>query len=308
MSGAINAAIAANRPLLVRGEPGLGKTQLAEAAAQELERALCTFVVNSRTEHRDLLWRFDAVKRLAVAQMAPYRSKYRDDDDALDEALAEKHFVQPGPLWWALNWRSALSAATGSSNKLGSDGKEKNALKAFDNPLLGANDKLKDNGWVLLIDEIDKAESDVPNGLLEALGSQQFTPIGTSEPVKLAGEPPLVLITTNEERTLPAAFLRRCLVLHLRFPTREKAIPELVRRGKGHFEGETDEATLTQAATLLLDERKRAKRLGHTPLPGQAEFIDLVRAVVNQHPGDPDAQRRLLERASQYVLKKHPRS
>ena len=91
-------------------------------------------------------------------------------------------------------------------------------------------------GSVVLIDEIDKAEPDVPNGLLEALGNGQFTPQGFGRPVVASGIPPLVVITTNEERTLPDAFIRRCLVLHLDLPKEpDKLIAKLVERGKTHF-------------------------------------------------------------------------
>src|SRR4029077_939588 len=92
------------------------------------------------------------------------------------------------------------------------------------------------NGCVVLIDEIDKADPDVPNGLLEALGAGEFTPLGQTNPVKVQGRFPLVIITTNEERVLPGAFLRRCLVLHLKLPADENALTDLlVNRAKVHF-------------------------------------------------------------------------
>ena len=92
------------------------------------------------------------------------------------------------------------------------------------------------NGCVVLIDEIDKAESDVPNGLLEALGSGRFTPLGQTEAVEVRGEPPLVVITTNEERVLPNAFLRRCLVLELKLPRDDPGLIEhLIGAGGGPF-------------------------------------------------------------------------
>ncbi len=285
--GAVNAALAAGRPLLVRGEPGLGKTQLAEAVAAELKRAYLPFVVDSRTEHRDLLWRFDAVERLAEAQL----NQYREDREKAIRELEVKNFVRPGPLWWVLNWTSASSAST----------------KDSDNPLqLGKNDEFKDNGWVLLIDEIDKAESDVPNGLLEALGSQRFTPFGSSTPIAASGIPPLVIITTNEERTLPPAFIRRCLVLLLQLPTEKSELIEvLVRRGKGHFGERAHESILRLAAEQLWDDRQVALEKQWRPLPGQAEFIDLVRVVVNIHPNEVKKQESLLKDAAQFIMKKH---
>src|SRR5208337_5088308 len=93
-----------------------------------------------------------------------------------------------------------------------------------------------ENGCVVLIDEIDKADTDVPKGLLEALGSGEFTPLGSSKPIKVAGEPPLVIITTNEERVLPNAFLRRCLVLELKLPGDDsRLIAHLIKRAGVHF-------------------------------------------------------------------------
>ncbi|HEX4611500.1 MAG TPA: MoxR family ATPase [Urbifossiella sp.] len=291
--GAVNAALAAGRPLLVRGEPGLGKTQLAEAAAVGLQRAYLPYVVDSRTEHRDLLWRFDAVRRLAAAQLAPFQGPAADPLGP----LAERKFVRPGPVWWALNWESAARALRESAATPGD----------CENPLeLGENARRKENGWVLLIDEIDKAESDVPNGLLEVLGSQRFTPFGTSVPVAASGRPPLVVVTTNEERTLPAAFLRRCLVLTMELPQEERPLVELlVRRGNAHFGDRTSEPILRLAARQLWKDRKEATDRHVRPRPGQAEYLDLIRVVVNRHPGDPLGQAALLETASKYLFKKH---
>ncbi|HND55685.1 MAG TPA: MoxR family ATPase, partial [Pirellulaceae bacterium] len=200
---AILAAIGAARPLLVRGEPGVGKTQLAEAAAVALQRRLLTTVVDSRTEPRDLLYSFDAVARLAEAQLCGAAPKSSETDlHAARELLTPKRFLTPGPLWWAFDWKSARDQAE----------------------LSGAPRPYSDEQWeaasgtVLLIDEIDKAETDVPNGLLEALGSRQFTPPFDHQPVAQTGECPLVVITTNEERALPDPFLRRCVVLDLKPP------------------------------------------------------------------------------------------
>jgi MoxR-like ATPase len=165
------------------------------------------------------------------------------------------------------------------------------------------------NGALLLIDEIDKAESDVPNGLLEALGAGSFPAPGKPAPITAIGEPPLVVITTNEERTLPDAFIRRCLVLHLRLPDqREDLIAHLVARGQAHFP-HAPEAVLRRAAELLVQDREKARREHWLPLPGQAEYLDLVRAVLclaekGGEPGrDPAA---ILDEVAGFALVKHP--
>ncbi len=307
---AIRSALGACRPLLVRGEPGVGKTQLAEAAAVALKRPLRKLVVNSRTEARDLLWDFDAVERLAEAQIAaaypvglqhasdPDGSK--DDDsgsssreqdlDAIRDRLAVKRFVRPGPLWWAFNWKSAEDQANRSRTPIV---KEPAGIDPS-------------NGVVVLIDEIDKAESDVPNGLLEALGAREFTPKGHHEPIRVSGGIPLVVITTNEERVLPDAFLRRCLVLHLDIPEkRDELIEFLVGRAEVHFEAYAEEALtfFRLAAASLVEERQAAIRAGTTPLPGQAEYLDLVRAVLSLEE-TPDGWESVLESVAQYALKK----
>ena len=285
---AVNAALAADRPLLIRGEPGVGKSQLAEAAAWELGRAFLRHVVDARTEARDLLWRFDAVARLADAQVI---GQLPDDrkKSADGELLPVSNYVRPGPLWWALNDESAAKH-TRSNNS---------PLRAFD------NENRKDKGWVLLIDEIDKAEADVPNGLLEALGAREFWPIELPEPVvaKREAPAPLVIVTTNEERILPDAFVRRCMVLHLGYP--KDLAGYLVSRGQAHFQDRVDPQVLSKAAELTVKDRKRAEELQLSPLPGQAEFIDLVTAVENRAK-DREEQIRRIEELAQYALVKHP--
>jgi MoxR-like ATPase len=288
---ALEVALAAYRPLLIRGEPGVGKTQLAKAAAVALKRAYVPFVVDSRTEAADLLWHFDAVARLAEAQLQGALGAAASDAEALREQLAVENFIQPRALWWAFDWPRAA--------------KQARRCRTPEPPQLKGCDPR--NGAVVLVDEIDKAETDVPNGLLEALGAGQFTPQGITEPVTVKGHAPLVLITTNEERALPDAFLRRCLVLHLALPTaRDDLIVHLVLRAKAHFKA--DDTVLERAAELLADDRARAREQQWLPLPGQAEYLDLIRAVLNLKPGNPKAQRALLDRIAGFALRKHPRA
>lgn len=283
---AVNAAIAAGRPLLVRGEPGTGKSQLARAAARQLGRVLVQQVIDSRTEARDLMWTFDAIRRLADAQLA---GALREDAAKARAALAIKNYLHPGPLWWAFDWRSA----------------EQQAKRVGELPPPQSAGADPANGCVILLDEIDKAEAEVPNGLLEALGARAFTPFGRREPVRAVGAPPLVVITTNEERALPDAFLRRCLVLHLTLPeSSEDLTAFLIERGHAHFP-DLVPAVLTEAARLLVRDRREAIEKQLQPRPGQAEYLDLLRAVGGLAPGSPEGQIELLDLVSGYALHKH---
>lgn len=284
---AIKAAVAANRPLLVRGEPGIGKTQLAWAAADLLNRPLLSLTVDSNTEARDLLWSFDAVQRLAEAQVAPVTTKNKDE---LRDIIAVKNFIKPGPIWFAFDWQSATGQLTKGQKPPARMPKKKW------NPT---------EGVVVVIDEIDKAESDVPNGLLESLGYREFLPQGWDTPIQLLEptQPPLIVITTNEERSLPDAFLRRCLVLPMELPNisttdeQEQFVDYLVKRGEAHFpkaskikitnplnvesESKKSEPLPRAAAKLLLKDRLAAIRKHQSPIPGQAEYLDFLRAIMS---------------------------
>ena len=283
---ALNSALAARRPLLVRGEPGIGKSQLARAAAKALGRAYVQLVVDARTESRDLLWHFDAVTRLAEAQL---QGAMRSDAADVRQQLSVQNFLHPGPLWWTFDWPDALEQAD----------------RVGDPSPVQLDDGDPQRGCVVLVDEIDKAESDVPNGLLEALGAGQFTPLGRRQPVTAGEIPPLVVITTNEERVLPDAFIRRCLVLFLQLPERrEDLIDLLIRRGRAHFPA-ADETLLGKAADLLVQDREDARAKQRPPLPGQAEYLDLVRAVLSMAPGDLERQQETLAAIAGFALRKH---
>ena len=309
---AIRAALAAGRPLLVMGEPGVGKTQLAAAAANRLKRPLVAKVVESHTESRDLLWEFDAVQRLAEAQVAGSLGLLAlDSENPLTQAgqAADIHravskelrdllevgrFVRPGPLWWGFDWTDAKSQAEKS-------GATEPVVEEGADPC---------NGCVVLIDEIDKTDSDVPNGLLEALGNSEFKPLGRKAAVKVGDKFPLVVITTNEERVLPGAFLRRCLVLRLELPVSEdKLIDVLVRRAQVHFPDHADSDgsfdLFQEAAKLLVRDRKAAADLRVKPLPGQAEYLDLIRAVTKLEKGSLARQKKLLQDVAAFTLRKH---
>ncbi|NMQ19586.1 AAA family ATPase [Candidatus Competibacter phosphatis] len=307
---AVNAALAARRPLLVRGEPGIGKSQLARAAAKGLGRAFVPHTVDARTESRDLLWHFDAVARLAEAQLlgaldrvanldtldpAPSTAERggKPEGPNIRDRLAIARFLHPRALWWAFDWNGALDRAK--------------AIGISAPPQPDGGDPA--NGCLVLIDEIDKAEMDVPNGLLEALGVGSFHPQGCTEPVKATGIAPLVVITTNEERALPDAFVRRCLVLHLRLPSDPRKLAErLIARGHAHFDRHKPPASdkvLQHAAELLVADRETSRENHWLPLPGQAEYLDLVRAVITRER-TAKAQEALMEKVAEFILKKHP--
>jgi MoxR-like ATPase len=191
-----------------------------------------------------------------------------------------------------------------------------------------------------LIDEIDKGESDVPNGLLEALGEGILRPPGLERAVQFdGGAPPFVLITTNEERALPNAFVRRCLVLRLDLPRlnqlpipgerqgpdeaqslaeRKAFIDFLVARGRAHFgpkasapnerfelpELSLAEREVLEAAAGLLLEDRLAALAQELPPPGLAEFLDLVRAV-RALARDPSEQKKLVLGLRKFAFQKH---
>ena len=284
---AINAALLAGRPLLVRGEPGVGKSQLARAAAQGLGRVFVSKVIDARTEARDLLYTFDAVRRLADAQTLNARGI--TEAKAVEQALAELRYVQPGPLWWAFDWDGARRPTDGAENT----------------PPEQSDEADPGNGAVVLLDELDKADSSVPNGLLEALGQGAFDGPGGLR-VESRSTPPLVVVTTNEERALPDAFLRRCLVLHLKVPTkRPELLTWLEHRARGHFDqSQIANSILRQAAEQLADDRREILRRGLAP-PGSAEFLDLLRVLVRATV-DSESQQQLLDQVSEFVLRKYP--
>ena len=285
---AINAALATGRPLLVRGEPGVGKSQLARAAAEALGRAFVSYTVDSRTETRDLLWTVDSVARLAEAQLMGAQRDAKAEE--LRAKLAISEFVHPGPLWWAFDWNTAKAQA----ERLG-------LTPPFTRVIWKP-----EHGVVVLIDEIDKADPAIPNGLLDAFGHGRFDVPG-HKPVRMnSTRRPLVVITTNEERALPDAFLRRCLVLPLTLPSApEELVTTLVARGRAHFSVEQcSDAVLLRAANLLASDRERLRNQDLCP-PGLAEYLDLVRAVCESQRKEK-AQLALMERVAKFVLRKHP--
>ena len=300
-ANAIRMALAAERPLLVRGEPGIGKSQLARAAAEQLGRLFVSEVVHARSEPADLQWRFDAVARLGEAQALGAGGPAAAGEDT-QSVLAPDLYLSPGPLWWTFDWDSADA----QHQRCRHPGRRPE-------PPAGWEERpAAERGAVVLIDEIDKAEADLPNGLLETLGNGAFPVPYRHDPVShAAGPPPLVVITTNEERELPGAFQRRCLVLQLTLPPddSEALIDRLMDRGAKHFP-DIHADVRREAAVQLQRDRKDARRYGITP-PGQAEYLDMLRALHAIAPGTSkarvQAQLDLLQEIAEFALRKGPR-
>ncbi len=283
---AIRLALTLNRPLLVRGEPGAGKSQLARAAADVLDRPFRCRVVDGQTESRDLLYELDLVQRLADAQA-------RGSAGGSELDLGIENYLSAGPMWWALDRTGARRLELGRARRAKRDVPAEPQAGAF----------------VVLIDEIDKADPSVPNGLLEVLADDGFEVPGLARVKVDTGARPLVVITTNEERALPRAFLRRCVVLHLELPREQAALKEwLVARGRAHWP-KMEGTVLLKAAEQLAKDRVAAKRL-NLYAPGQAEYLDLLQAIQDL-AGDSssvkarsDAQLGLLEELGEYLLVK----
>ncbi len=285
---AINTALASGRPLLVRGEPGTGKSQLARAAATLLGREYAWRVLDAQTRISDLFYDFDAVERLAQAQIAGAVCQHDDPAERRREVKAwldERKFIRPGPLWKAFD--PAMAEAWPQE------------------PEIAERDEPR-RPYVVLLDEIDKTDPSVPNGLLEALGHGTFPVLGDTTTVALdtAKRPPLVVVTTNDERELPGAFVRRCIVHHIRLPEPGAGLEAwLVQRGETHFSDLSD-AIRERAAELVCKDRQEARKLGLLP-PGQAEYLDLLRAVRGL-VSDEDERKQMLETIADFALKKHP--
>ncbi|MBZ0116821.1 MAG: MoxR family ATPase, partial [Sandaracinaceae bacterium] len=216
LEAAVNCALVLQRPLLVKGEPGTGKTLLAEAIAEGLGLELITWHVKSTTRAQDGLYVYDTVQRL-------YDSRFGDGD-----ITDIRKYIKKGPLGLAF------------------DSAERS---------------------VLLIDEVDKADLEFPNDLLHELDRMRFTIAETGDHV-IAKHRPVVIITSNNEKELPDAFLRRCVFHFIDFPE-----PELMKRIVGVHHPELDARLLDQAMTVFYEIRSM-KRLRKRP--STSELIDWI--------------------------------
>lgn len=181
LRNAINAALAARAPLLLTGEPGTGKTQVAWFLKRFFSIELFEYQVRSNSQASDLRYDFDAVAYLRDAYLERQNNSDENPSTGADPRSNPK-YLKPGPLWQAY----------------AQENQEK----------------------ILLIDEIDKASRDFPNDLLQELDQHRFAhPFHPKEFVERKGAPPIIIITSNGERRLPDAFLRRCIVHHIKLDT-----------------------------------------------------------------------------------------
>ncbi|MDG1168208.1 MAG: MoxR family ATPase [Sulfitobacter sp.] len=217
---AVNAAVTLERPLLIKGEPGTGKTMLAEEIAESLGLPIIAWNIKSTTKAQQGLYEYDAVSRLRDSQLG---------DDRVHDI---KNYIEKGKLW-----------------------------EAFE----------ADHKVVLLIDEIDKADIEFPNDLLQELDKMEFYVYETGETIK-ADNRPIVIITSNNEKELPDAFLRRCFFHYIRFPEMEtlKKIVEV------HHPG-IKETLLTTALTQFYEIRDQQ---GLKKKPSTSEVLDWLKLLL----------------------------
>jgi MoxR-like ATPase len=272
---AVNLARAAGRPLFIAGRPGTGKTTLAANVAFVLGWKYYQRVVTSRTRAKDLQWTFDSLRRLSDAQ---------EQGKTLPPRAA---YVQPQEFWWAFSPETARLR--------GARDEEQPFVTPAEDPVRwtppepGTGDA--STNAVLLLDEIDKADPDVPNDLLEVLDIESFQVDELDKPrtVSAKRNKVLLMITSNGERELPPAFLRRCVVLHLESPNAEW----LVRVANDRFGGR-NEALHRQIAKRVMDLREVAEARDLRE-PSTAEYLDAVAACVRLDITDDEATWKLVE-------------
>lgn len=258
----VNVALSTGRPLLLSGPPGSGKSSLAAYIARTMNWNYFEQVISSRTTAQDLMWNFDAVRRLRDAQ-------------ARSEVEELTSYIDPRVLWWAFDPLDAQRRGKPTQPNAPinvDDGQHTGVLRDYSHPS------------VVLLDEIDKADPDVPNDLLVAIGSQRFRVTETGHEVK-SELTPLLVITSNNERALPGAFLRRCIVYRLEPPDANR----LVDIANLHFpeQREEQQQLFQKLAAKVIKMRDEAVEHGG-PTPSTPEYLDALHACIdlNIKPGE----------------------
>lgn len=257
---ATEVALVTGRPLLLKGEPGGGKSSWAAYVARNLGWRYYDHVVTAKTQAQDLLYQFDLLRRLNDAQIQG------------KELPGNDHYIVPGMLWWAFDPDGAAKYPVGNPAKL---------------PHEEVNQERDSQHAVLLIDEIDKADPDLPNGLLVPLGSQTFHVPELGEDVKRATKDkddtgfhrPLVIFSSNSERALPQAFLRRCIVLTLPEPDAATLLAVAQLHDPRTKEGVGSILAVALAARVMALRQEAQDR--NERKPGIAEYLDALRACLD---------------------------
>jgi MoxR-like ATPase len=228
---AVNAAVTLQRPLLVKGEPGTGKTELARQVSAALGMELIEWHVKSTTKAQQGLYEYDAVSRLRDSQLG---------DARVNDV---RNYIRKGKLWQAFETEARV---------------------------------------VLLIDEVDKADIEFPNDLLQELDRMEFHVYETGETIR-ARHRPVVIITSNNEKELPDAFLRRCFFHYIRFPDADtlRAIVKL------HFP-QIKDALLTTALTQFFELRDMP---GLKKKPSTSEVLDWLKLLLAEDLSPEDLRR-----------------
>jgi MoxR-like ATPase len=228
---AVNAAIQLQRPLLIKGEPGTGKTELAKQVAKGLGLEMIEWNIKSTTKAQQGLYEYDAVSRLRDSQLG-------------DERVHDvSNYIRQGKLWQAF---------------------------------------AEDQRVVLLIDEIDKADIEFPNDLLQELDKMEFYVYETGETIR-AENRPIVIITSNNEKELPDAFLRRCFFHYIQFPD-PQTMQDIVRV---HYP-DIKEKLLTTALTQFYEIREQP---GLKKKPSTSEVLDWLKLLLAEDLAPEDLQR-----------------
>ncbi|MFT6978022.1 MAG: MoxR-like ATPase [Shewanella psychromarinicola] len=237
LSLAVNAAISLEKPLLIKGEPGTGKTQLAEELASSLNCKLYQWHIKSTTKAQQGLYEYDAVSRLRDSQLGDVR------------VHDIGNYIVKGKLW-----------------------------QAFE----------EEQRPILLIDEIDKADIEFPNDLLQELDKMEFYVYETQQVIK-AKQRPIIIITSNNEKELPDAFLRRCFFHYIKFPTKA----EMEKIIDVHHP-DVKQALLKQALEVFFDLREVS---GIKKKPSTSELIDWLKLLIS----DDISQDTLLDKKSDII-------